>query len=151
MRLASANDWSGSNTTTDEVAFRFRAVQQGRSSALPARRSREQFEKYFLPGFTLALMLGEMAGVFFLWRWLNQPIVPITQPIFALVIFGLVTLVFFVLGRFSVSLARMEKQRLLEPVAVSVLAARIRLHLRGRCRFAYSMCRAWTSTSHARS
>ena len=92
------------------------------TAALPARRAREQFQKLFVPGFTLALMLAEAAGAFFLWRWLNKPGVPIEKPIFALVIFGIVTLVFFVLGRFSVSLARMEKQRLLEPVAVSVLA-----------------------------
>ena len=32
-------------------------------AALPARRSREQFEKFFIPGFTIALMLGEAAGV----------------------------------------------------------------------------------------
>ena len=93
------------------------------TSGLPARRSREQFEKFVVPGFTLTLLLGEAAGVFFLWRWLQKPVVPMEKPIFALVIFGVVTLVFFVLGRFSVSLARMEKQRLLEPPAVSVLAA----------------------------
>jgi len=92
-------------------------------SGLPARRSREQFEKIVVPGFTLALLLGEAAGVFFLWRWLQKPVVPMDKPIFALVIFGVVTLVFFILGRFSVSLARMERQRLLEPPAVSVLAA----------------------------
>ncbi len=91
-------------------------------SALPAHRSREQFEKFFVPGFTAALMLAEIAGTFFLWRWLSKSTGPVTQPLFALVIFGFVTLVFFVLGRFSVSLTRMEKQRLLEPVAVSVLA-----------------------------
>jgi len=92
-------------------------------SALPARRSREQFEKFIVPGFTLALLLGEAAGVFFLWRWSQKPVVPMEKPIFALVIFGVVTLVFFILGRFSVALARLEKQRLLEPPAVSVLSA----------------------------
>src|ERR1043166_7549736 len=91
-------------------------------ATMPARRAREQFQKYFVPAFAAALMLAEGAGAFFLWRWLNKPSAPIEKPIFALVIFGIVTLVFFVLGRFSVSLARMEKQRLLEPIAVSVLA-----------------------------
>ena len=92
-------------------------------SSLPARRSREQFEKFFVPAFTIALLLGEIAGVFFLWRWLQKPATTIQNPIFALVIFAVVTLVFFILGRFSVALARLEKQRLLEPPAVSVLAA----------------------------
>ena len=45
------------------------------TSGLPARRSREQFEKFVVPGFTLALFLGEGAGVFFLWRWLQKPVV----------------------------------------------------------------------------
>lgn len=92
-------------------------------SALPARRSREQFERFGVPGFTLALLLGEAAGVFFLWRWLQKPVVPMEKPVFALVIFALMALVFFMLGRFSVALARIEKQRLLEPPAVSVLSA----------------------------
>lgn len=92
-------------------------------SALPARRSREQFERFAVPGFTLALLLGEAAGVFFLWRWLQKPVVPMEKPVFALVIFALMALVFFMLGRFSVALARIEKQRLLEPPAVSVLSA----------------------------
>jgi regulator of protease activity HflC (stomatin/prohibitin superfamily) len=92
-------------------------------SALPARRSREQFERFGVPGFTLALLLGEAAGVFFLWRWLQKPVVPMEKPVFALVIFALMALVFFMFGRFSVALARIEKQRLLEPPAVSVLSA----------------------------
>jgi membrane protease subunit HflK len=92
-------------------------------SGLPARRSREQFQKFVVPGFTIALFLGECAGVFFLWRWLQKPVVPMENPVFALVIFAVVTLVFFILGRFSVALARLEKQRLLEPPAVSVLSA----------------------------
>ena len=92
-------------------------------SALPARRSREQLERFAVPGFTLALLLGEAAGVFFLWRWLQKPVVPMEKPVFALVIFALMALVFFMLGRFSVALARIEKQRLLEPPAVSVLSA----------------------------
>jgi modulator of FtsH protease HflK len=92
------------------------------SAALPARRSREQFEKFFVPGFTAALMIGEAVGVFFLWRWLGKPAPPLAQPFFALVVFGLFALVFFVLGRFSISLVRMEKQRLLQPVAESVLS-----------------------------
>ena len=31
-------------------------------SGLPARRSREQFEKFVIPGFTIALLLGEAGG-----------------------------------------------------------------------------------------
>jgi membrane protease subunit HflK len=91
-------------------------------SGLPARRSREQFEKFFVPGFTAALFLGYSAASYFLWRWLGRPLVPVVQPVLAMVILGMVALVFFLLGRFTVALARMEKQRLLEPVGVAVLS-----------------------------
>ncbi len=92
-------------------------------AALPARRSREQFEKFFVPGFTIALMLGEGAGVFLLWRRLSRlTLVPMERPLFAAVVFALFALVLFLLGRFSVTLARLEKQRLLQPVASFVLA-----------------------------
>ncbi len=93
------------------------------TSGLPARRSREQFEKFVVPGITLALFLGQCAGVFFLWRWLQKPVVPMEHSYFALAILALIALVFFIIGRFSVSLARLEKQRLLEPPAVSVLSS----------------------------
>ncbi len=92
-------------------------------AGLPARRSREQFEKFFVPGFGIALMLGEIAGVLLLWRWLGGlALVPMERPLFAAVVFGLFALVLFLLGRFSVTLARLEKQRLLQPVASFVLA-----------------------------
>jgi len=91
-------------------------------ASLPAKRAREQFEKFFVPGFTIALLLGEIAGVLLLWRWLKKPVVPMEQPLFALVLFALFALVLFLLGRFSVTLVRLEKQRLLQPVASFVLA-----------------------------
>src|SRR3954471_13894843 len=43
---------------------------KGENESLPARRSRQQFEKFFLPGVTILLLLAEVAGVVFLWRWL---------------------------------------------------------------------------------
>ena len=91
-------------------------------ASLPAKRAREQFEKFFVPGFAIALLLCEIAGVFLLWRWLNKPVAPMDQPLFALVLFALFALVLFLLGRFSVTLARLEKQRLLQPVASFVLS-----------------------------
>jgi membrane protease subunit HflK len=68
-------------------------------------------------------MLAEGAGVFFLWRWLDRlELTPLDRPLFAAVVFGLFALVLFLLGRFSITLARIEKQRLLQPVASFVLA-----------------------------
>jgi modulator of FtsH protease HflK len=93
------------------------------TSGLPAHRSREQFERFVVPGFTIALLIAEGAGVFFLWRWLAKAAVPMERPYFAIAIFALLALVLFIIGRFSVALARLEKQRLLEPPAVSVLSS----------------------------
>jgi modulator of FtsH protease HflK len=90
-------------------------------AALPARRAREQFEKFFVPGFTIVLMLAEAAGAFLLWQWLVKPAARVQQPIFALIFFGLFFLILFILGRFSVTLVRLEKQRLLQPIASQVL------------------------------
>src|SRR5687768_2572356 len=38
------------------------------AETFPARRSREQFERFFLPGFTVLLFLLEGGAAFFLWR-----------------------------------------------------------------------------------
>ena len=38
----------------------------------PAQRSREQFERFFVPIFTAALFILEALAVFFLWRWLSK-------------------------------------------------------------------------------
>src|SRR6266850_827150 len=35
----------------------------------PAQQSRAQFEKYFVPGFTVVLLLLQGTAAFFLWRW----------------------------------------------------------------------------------
>src|SRR5271170_3470329 len=42
------------------------------SELFPARRSREQFEKFFVPGFAVLLFLLEAAGAYFLWRWAGK-------------------------------------------------------------------------------
>src|ERR1043165_8345151 len=36
--------------------------------AFPAQRSREQFERYFVPGFTVLLFLKFLIGAYFAWR-----------------------------------------------------------------------------------
>src|SRR5580700_4027519 len=39
------------------------------SGSFPARNAREQFEKYFVPAFTVLLLLLEAAGAYGLWYW----------------------------------------------------------------------------------
>ena len=42
------------------------------AEVFPARRSREQFEKFFVPGFAVLLLLLEAGGAWLLWRWISN-------------------------------------------------------------------------------
>jgi modulator of FtsH protease HflK len=86
------------------------------AETFPARRAREQFEKCFVPGFSMLLLLIEGAAAFYLWRWLQKaPAVPFEQPLVAMGLMGLFALVLFLVGKYSAGLARLEDQRLLRP------------------------------------
>lgn len=90
------------------------------AEVFPAQRSREQFERFFVPIFTIILCLGEGVAAFFLWRWLAQPDINIglKQPMVPMFVFGIVFfLSLFLLGRFSATMARLENNRLLRPGA----------------------------------
>ncbi|MFO1478226.1 MAG: protease modulator HflK [Verrucomicrobiota bacterium] len=91
--------------------------------SFPAQRSREQFERYFVPVFTLLLLAAESAAVYFIWRWLRQPALDlrVAQPITPALLFLLFAFVLFLLGRFSATLARLENLRLLRPGASYLL------------------------------
>src|SRR5262245_39418668 len=43
--------------------------QTQEADSLLARRSREQFERYFVPGVAVALVLLEGAAAYFFWHW----------------------------------------------------------------------------------
>jgi regulator of protease activity HflC (stomatin/prohibitin superfamily) len=83
-----------------------------------ARRSREQFDRYFIPALTLMLMLLEAAAAFFPWQYARAAtgVVQARAPL-ALALFGLLGLILFILGKYSSGLARLQKQRLLRPGA----------------------------------
>ena len=88
----------------------------------PARRSREQFERFFVPGFTMLLFLLEAAGAWLLWRWLQKLPAPVLQQMLvAMAITGLLALVLFLIGKYAGNLARLENQRLLRPGASAML------------------------------
>jgi modulator of FtsH protease HflK len=95
---------------------------KGEADTLPARRSRRQFEKFFLPGITFLLLLGETASVFILWRWLDKAqVTTLDNAALFAAISGILFVVLFLLGRFSLSLSKLAEQRLLRPVASFVL------------------------------
>ena len=88
----------------------------------PARRSREQFERYFVPAFSVALFVLQGGGAYMLFRWLGErPVAAMRQPMVAMALFGLFALVLFILGKFSATLARLEDNRLLRPSAAYLL------------------------------
>jgi membrane protease subunit HflK len=90
----------------------------------PARHSRELFEKFLVPGFSVLLLLIEGGGAYLLWRWISQTTAGIApeRAMPALALFGIFALVLFLVGRFSVTIARLENHRLLRPGASFLLA-----------------------------
>jgi regulator of protease activity HflC (stomatin/prohibitin superfamily) len=98
----------------------FEAKEAG---VFPAQQSREQFERYFVPAFTVVLCLAQAASTYFLWHWLTKStsLGVLKQPMVALALFALIALGLFVLGKFSASFARVEHARLLRPGASYLL------------------------------
>ena len=95
----------------------------------PARRAREQYERYFVPIVTVLLAVAQGGGAYLIWRWLQRPATvesQLRQPTMVLAMFALFALVLFLLGKFSTMVARLDDQRLLRPGAsYSLLGAYI--------------------------
>lgn len=85
----------------------------------PVARSREQFERFFIPVFTVAVCLIQAGSAYLLWHWLARGalLTGLKQPSTALALFGLFALVLFMVGKFSATFARLEGHRLLRPGA----------------------------------
>jgi membrane protease subunit HflK len=94
------------------------------AEVFPARRVREQFEKFFVPGFSVLLFVLEAGGAWLLWRWIGKATAGVTpeRAMAALSLFAIFALVLFLLGRFSVTIARLENLRLARPGANFLLA-----------------------------
>jgi len=94
------------------------------SGSYPARNAREQFEKYFVPGFTILLFLLEAGGAWGLWYWSGKNLAGLREvnATASLSLFGIFALLLFLFGRFSVTMARLENNRLLRPGASFLLA-----------------------------
>jgi regulator of protease activity HflC (stomatin/prohibitin superfamily) len=93
------------------------------SEVFPARRAREQFEKFFVPGFGVLLLLLEAGGAWLLWRWIasGTNVIAPDRAMPALSLFAILALLLFLIGRFSVTMARLENHRLLRPGASFLL------------------------------
>ncbi len=92
------------------------------TEVFPAKRSREQFERYFVPGFTVLLFGLQAGGAYLLWKWLSKLTPgPLNQPTLAMSLFGLFALTLFLLGKYAVGLTRLKEARLLRPGASYLL------------------------------
>ncbi|MEI9866017.1 MAG: hypothetical protein WDN00_15985 [Limisphaerales bacterium] len=93
------------------------------SEVFPAARAREQFEKFFVPGFGVLLFLLEAGGAWLLWNWISKIRVGLApnHALPSLALFAIFALLLFLFGRFSVTMARLENHRLLRPGASFIL------------------------------
>ncbi len=82
-----------------------------------AKRSREQFDKYVVPAFTIFLFIAEVIAVWALWRGIEgEPKEANTgRAIVTAAFYSGFFLVLFLMGQYSASLARLENQRLIRP------------------------------------
>ncbi len=81
-----------------------------------AKRAREQFERFFVPGFTILFFSAQVSAVYFLWKWLTEAGSPdLGKAAIAMMSFSTFSLILFLLGKYSSGVARMERQRLLRP------------------------------------
>ena len=90
----------------------------------PARSSREQFEKYFVTGFMVVLMILEITGAILFWRGLAKVDftgIPADRMMIATGLFAGMALILFMVGRFMVTISRVENNRLLRAASNFVL------------------------------
>jgi regulator of protease activity HflC (stomatin/prohibitin superfamily) len=92
--------------------------------SFPAQNARVQFEKYFVPGFAVLILLLEAGGAWLLWHWTgkNPATLKAANATPSLSLFAIFAVLLFLFGRFSVTIARLENHRLLRPGASFLLA-----------------------------
>jgi modulator of FtsH protease HflK len=92
------------------------------AEVFPARHARSQFERIFVPAFTALLFVLQVGAVYWGWRMLDRAVVTtLTQPMLAMSLFAMFALILFLLGKYSATFSRLEKQRLLRPGASYLL------------------------------
>jgi len=92
--------------------------QEAAADTFPARRSREQFEKYLVPAFTALLLLLQGGASWWFWQGLGKAAPPnLDRATITLALYALFALVLFLLSKYSGGLARLENLRLLRPGA----------------------------------
>jgi len=89
------------------------------TEGFPAQRSREQFERFFLPVFTALILIIEAVSAYLLWRAYGKSdlIIELKQSTTLLAFFAAFALGLLLFGIYSATIARLENNRLLRPSA----------------------------------
>jgi regulator of protease activity HflC (stomatin/prohibitin superfamily) len=83
-----------------------------------AKRSREQFDRFLVPAFSVILLGLQATAIWLFWRWLPDAEPPgSSQAAISMALYALFALVLFLLGKYSAGIARLENQPLLRPSA----------------------------------
>jgi regulator of protease activity HflC (stomatin/prohibitin superfamily) len=92
------------------------------ADTFPARRSREQFERFFVPSFTILLFILQAAGAYWPWKKLAlMPAIVTERATLGMALMGLMALLLFLLGKYSAGLARLQGVKLLRPGSAYML------------------------------
>lgn len=98
------------------------ALFQAKPENLRAGRTREHFERFFIPGLTALLFVAEGFLTWWFYRQLGTATPPFPgKTMLVLAWFSLQALLFFVLGKYAAGLARHEGHRLARPPASYLL------------------------------
>ena len=91
-------------------------AEAAQADTFPAQRSREQFERFFVPFFSVVLFILQGVLTWVLWTRFGgqQPPVP-GKATLAMALFALFALILFLLGKYSVRLGQAEELRLVRP------------------------------------
>jgi modulator of FtsH protease HflK len=92
------------------------------ADTFPAKRSREQFERFFIPTLTALLFLLQAAGAW--WPWQRLALLPSINTAgakMAMSLLGLMGMILFLLGKYSSGLARLKGLKLLRPGSAYML------------------------------
>ena len=93
------------------------------AEAFPARRAREQFERWLVPAFCILMLVLQGLAVWWVWQQtINPPAAAVktSLPMMA-AFFGGLFFLQFITGRYAVNVARMDNVRLLRPAGSYLL------------------------------
>ena len=97
-------------------------AREGEEDTFPARRARHQFDRYFVPAWTVLLLLAQVGAAWFLWGWLPGASAPDpARAGIAMAAFSVIALVFYLVGRYSTGMARIREGTLLGPGSAHLL------------------------------